>query len=391
MTKRGYKYVLCCLLVSSLLVVVSGCDIFTSDGIIETMVEGDEVISTFYGEGEINQYQDNELLCKIDYKEWKGNEDKYRIEYEYTMTDLYKQAVDNGLIKGEIEADKEIDVTNGNQLIAYLPGKETYYIKPVSLADKVNPTLLQGINQVLHFGSLKEYALELINEVSNSHDVTIKDNVKIGSYTTQYILAEPKLGKQGEATVELWIDQDSWMVVKCRNTIGNLMVEREYKDFTFNPKINEEKFIMDIPEHAKVIKLDENLDIVNQEVSLKEAVSRLKVPVFYIPDEQIATMKEARYIETSNVLYARVEITYLTPEGEEFIVQNMPSSKLQENFDLNCEKVKIGDTEAIYLEQAPMKIIEFTKEGTLCDIYVKNSELSKEKLIELAKALEMKK
>ena len=391
MSKRSWKYILCFFILTSLSGIMSGCSFFTSEGFTEAMVQEDETLNTFYGEAEINQYQDNELLCKVNFKEWKGNENKYRVEYKYTVTDAYKEAVDNGLIKGEIEADEEIDITNGNQLIAYVPAKDTYYIKPVSLADEVNPTVLQGINQVLRSGSLKEYALELINEVSNSHDVTIKDNVRIGSYTTQHVLAVPKEGKLGEPTVELWIDQDSWMVIKSKTAMGNLIVEQEYKNFTLNPKIDEEKFIMDIPKDAKVVHLDENLDIVNQEVSLKEAVDWLKVPIFYIPDEKIATMKEARYIETSNEIYARVEITYLTPEGEEFIVQNMPSSKFLESLDFNCEKVKIGDIEAIYFEQAPTRIIEFTKEGTLCDLYVKNSELSKEELIKLAKALEMKK
>ncbi len=391
MSKRAWNYILYFFLVSNLLGITSGCSFFASEGVAEAMVQGDETINTFYGEAEINQYQDGELLSKTNYKEWKGDKNKYRIEYKFTITDAYKEAVDNGLIKGEIEADEEIDVTNGDQLIAYVPAKDIYYIKPVSLADEVNPTVCQGINQVLRSGSLKEYALEFINEVSSSHDVTIKDNVKIGGYTTQYVLAVPKQGKLGEATVELWIDQDSWMVIKSKSTIGNLIVEQEYKDFTLNPRIDKEKFIMDIPKDAKVVHLDENLDIVNQEVSLKEAVDWLKVPIFYIPDEKVAKMKEARYIETSNQIYARVEITYLTPEGEEFIVQNMPSSKLQESFELNCEKIKIGDVEAIFVEQAPLKIIEFAKEGTLCDLYVKNGEISKEELVKLAEALEMKK
>ena len=214
MSRKSWKYILLIFLGCSLLGLTSGCGFFTSQGLAEAIVEGDEVITTFYGEAEINQYQDGELLSKINYKEWKGDKNKYRIEYKIKVSDAYKEAVDNGLIKGEIEADEEIDVTNGDQLIAYVPAKDIYYIKPVSLADEVNPTVCQGINQVLRSGSLKEYALEFINEVSSSHDVTIKDNVKIGGYTTQYVLAVPKQGKLGEATVELWIDQDSWMVIK---------------------------------------------------------------------------------------------------------------------------------------------------------------------------------
>ncbi len=391
MYKRRWNRKIAVLMVCGLLITTSGCSLLSSEGIVEAMVQEDLEVNTFYGEAYIRQYYDEELLYTLSYKEWKGSENKYRAEYKTVVTDSYKAAVDNGLMKGDIESEEEIDITNGDQLIAYVPAKETYYIKPISLADEVAPAIVQGINQVLRAGSLKEYALELIDEVSKSHDVTIKDNVKCGNYTTQHIVAVPKEGKVGEATIEAWIDQNSWMVVKTKSSAGKLITEQEYKTFTINPTIDEEKFIMVIPEGAKVVKLDENLDIVNEQVSLEEAVSKLKVPIFYIGDEKLATMKEARYIETSNQLYARVEITYVTPEGKEFIVQNMPSNKFQENLDLGLEKVKLNNIEGIYVEQAPMKIIEFNKEGTLCDIYIKNSEMSKEELVELAKALEIKK
>ena len=391
MYKRRWNRKIAVLMVCGLLITTSGCSLLSSEGIVEAMVQEDLEVNRFYGEAYIRQYYDEELLYTLSYKEWKGSENKYRAEYKTVVTDSYKAAVDNGLMKGDIESEEEIDITNGDQLIAYVPAKETYYIKPISLADEVAPAIVQGINQVLRAGSLKEYALELIDEVSKSHDVTIKDNVKCGNYTTQHIVAVPKEGKVGEATIEAWIDQNSWMVVKTKSSAGKLITEQEYKTFTINPTIDEEKFIMVIPEGAKVVKLDENLDIVNEQVSLEEAVSKLKVPIFYIGDEKLATMKEARYIETSNQLYARVEITYVTPEGKEFIVQNMPSNKFQENLDLGLEKVKLNNIEGIYVEQAPMKIIEFSKEGTLCDIYIKNSEMSKEELVELAKALEIKK
>lgn len=390
MYKGKWRKKIAVLAVFGLLITTSGCSLLSSEGTIEAMVQGDLEVNTFYGEGEMRQYYNEELLLTIGYKEWKGTENKYRVEYKYTVTDSYKEAVDNGLKKGDIESGEEIDITNGDQLIAYVPDRDTYYIKPVSLADEINPAFSQGINQVLRYGGLKEYALEVIDEVSESHDVTIKDNVKCGNYTTQHIVAKPKEDVVGEATIEAWIDQNSWMVVKTKSSVGKLITEQEYKTFTINPSVSEEKFIMTIPEGAEVIKLDEQLGVVNQKVSLEEAVSKLKVPIFYIGDEKLATMKEARYIETSNQLYARVEITYVTPEGKEFIVQNMPSNKFQENLDLGLEKVKLNNIEGLYVEEAPKKKIRFYKEDTLCDIYVKNSEMSKEELLELAKALEIK-
>ena len=272
MYRKGWIYRIT-VLIGCLTMITSGCSLLSSGGITEAMVQGEQEINTFYGEAEIRQYYNEELLCTVSYKEWKGTENKYRVECKTAITDGYKENVDNGLIKGNIDAEEEIDVTDGNQLIAYVPSTETYYIRTATLADEVNPVAVQGINQILLYGSLREYALELINEVSESHNVTVEDNIRYENYTTQHVVAVPKEGKQGDATIEVWIDQDSWMVVKLKSTVGKLVVEREYKKFTFNPRIDQEKFILTIPEGAKVIKLDENLDIVNQEVSLKDRKS----------------------------------------------------------------------------------------------------------------------
>ena len=157
-----------------------------------------------------------------------------------------------------------------------------------------------------------------------------------------------------------------------------------------NPKIDEEIFEVEIPTHASVVYLDNNLEKTNEEVTLEEAVKRLGVPIFYLEEKQGINLTSAKYIETISNLCERVDLTYRTRDGKEVIVQNSPSSVFYEKLDLGYEEIMIQDKEAIYREIGSMKLIEFVDKDVICDLYVKNSEMGRQELIELASKLILK-
>ncbi len=376
---------------TSLLVILSlltGCGNWAVDDVMETFIETDELVTSFYGEGISSQYLDDELLFEYNFKEWKGEGQDYRIEFKAYISDKYKKELNSELAKGDYEATEEIDVYHDNQIIAYVPDTDIYHIKPISLADEVDPAILDGINRVIYYGGPKEYALKTISDISKTHEVFIEDNKNLNGYTTQHLIAKPKAGNEAKGYVELWIDQDSWMIVKEKYVIGNLTNISEYQYFEINKKVDPNKFIMEIPQDAKVVRLSENLEKVKKEVSLEEAVQLLQVPVMHLEENNFTKLKSANYIEVSNELYAKIELIYLV-EGKEVLVESRPASSLQESLDFGYEKVRINDVEGIYVEKGAMKIIEFVKGKTLCDIYVKNSSLTKEELIYWAKKLKV--
>ena len=135
--------------------------------------------------------------------------------------------------------------------------------------------------------------------------------------------------------------------------------------------------------------LDSDLKIRNEEVTIDEAVELLGVPIFYIKEDDVKLM-EIHYIESIDTQYGRVELIYETNDGNQFIIENTPAYGLYEKIKLEHDKVQVRDIEANYIETSNVKGIEFTEEGTICDIYIKNSELSKEELIQLANKLELK-
>lgn len=381
------------LLLGGMMGSLTGCSYFRSVDVFQSLSEEKEIY-TFYGEGREKSYLDNKLVQVIVFKEWKGTGKKYHSKADIEVDkDFYEQylgeAAEEELIEGNIVRIDEEDTYNEDKFIVYEPYKNQYSIKNTSLVDEVNPSILLGINRALSVGGLKDYATSVITGLAKEYDLAIEDNVKINGRQTQHITAVSK--ELGEKEIqEIWIDQNTWLILKERVQQGNYTVEFEYVDFIMNPRIDEEIFEVEIPTHASVVYLDNNLEKTNEEVTLEEAVKRLGVPIFYLEEKQGINLTSAKYIETISNLCERVDLTYRTRDGKEVIVQNSPSSVFYEKLDLGYEKIMIQDKEAVYREIGSMKLIEFVDKDVICDLYVKNSEISRQELIELASKLILK-
>lgn len=371
----------------------TGCGYFTSPTAIEALTKEDQV-DTFYGEGKGNIYIDNKLVQKYDFREWKGQDKDYfvradiRTEEEFFKQYYGEEEITPSMRDGDWILMREEDTFNDSELVVYVAHKNQYSIKSMSLADEVTGNIRTGINSVLENGSLKNYVMEIITQLEGEYNFSIEDDVRVNGYLTQHIVATSKDETKSDR-YEFWVDQNTWLVVKSVQTLGNYTYEEEYNKFELNPKVDDSLFIVNIPEDADIQYLDNNLEKTNQEVTLDEAVKKLGTPVFYLQDEGFELIG-SHYIESINEQYGRVELTYHTEDGSEFIVKSSPSSIVYEKLQLGYEKVMVGEIEASYIETGSAKYIEFIEDGTICDVYIKNSELSKEELIEIANRLSIK-
>ena len=370
----------------------TGCSYITSSASIEALTEETQV-ETFYGEGKLSIYIDDEIVQKAEVQEWKGKNKKYHSKNQIAtkqefFKEYYNEEILENMIKGDWVMMWEEDTINDDQLVIYLPHKEQYSIKNLSLADEVKNNVRTGADKMLETGSFKDYVMQRIDEYEQDYILTIKNDVRVNNYLTQQVTATHKDTNKHDK-ITLWIDQYSWVIVKEVIDIGNYRYEYEYTKTELNPNIDEEIFEIDIPKDKEVQYLDSDLKIRNEEVTIDEAVELLGVPIFYIKEDDVKLM-EIHYIESIDTQYGRVELIYETNDGNQFIIENTPAYGLYEKIKLEHDKVQVRDIEANYIETSNVKGIEFTEEGTICDIYIKNSELSKEELIQLANKLELK-
>lgn len=393
MLKGSLSRSICVLIAMIIIFQATGCSYFTSPMAIEALTK-DVQVDTFYGEGKGMTCINGEPIQEYDFVEWKGYNKDYCIEAEIRtkkeyFEECYDQEITGEMLDGDIVITSEKDIYNDSEIIIYEPYINQYSIKSVSFVDEVSEKdNSKNMNDILQDGSLKSYVMDMITKLEADYNLSIENDVKINGYLTQHIKAEAK-EKDKKSQYDFWVDQNTWMVVKEREILGNYIIQTEYTKFELNPKVDSNLFKVDIPKDASVQYLDNNLEKTNEEVTLDEAVRKLKSPVFYLDDQSIQSMG-IHYIESIDDQYGRVEITYHTQDGNEFIVRSSPSSIIYEKLNLGYEQIDLGDIKANYIETGSSKYIEFIKDGTICDVYIKNSELTKEQLIDLANKLKEK-
>ncbi|MBE6024204.1 MAG: hypothetical protein E7231_13580 [Cellulosilyticum sp.] len=390
--KDKYKRLKNGILLIGTLLYTTGCSYFTSPTEIE-MLMVEEQVETFYGEGVQRSYFDNELVQEITFKEWKGKNKKYRSEAEVlTKKEVFEQLsneeITEEMLQGEYVLQTEQDTFNETQFIAYLPYKNYYCIKDMSFAAEVTDDIRLGMGKKLETGSLKEYVMNLINQYEKDYTLVIEDDVRMNNYITQHIIATGKDKSKNELH-EFWVDQNTWLIVKEVQKQGSIINEVEYTKFELNPKLEDKIFEVNIPEGATVEYINDNLEKKNKVVSIDTAIKYLGSPIFYLREEQGIKLIETHYIESVNEQYGRVELTYTIDKGSKVVISNTLASTLYDKLDLGYERVTVRGLDAYYLETESMKVIEFIDQGMICDIYIKNSEMSREELIDLANQLEL--
>ena len=377
----------------SAIIHTTGCGYFISPTAMEILTK-DEQVETFYGEGIAKSYVNDEIVQELVFREWKGKSEKYHNKVQVrTEKNFFEQLSDeeitDEMLQDGFVIQTEEDTFNDTQLIVYLPYKNQYCIKDMSLAAEVTDNVRTGISKVLEGGSLKDYVMNIINTYEEEYTLTIENDVRINNYLTQHITAVPK-DKNKDEQYEFWVDQNTWLVVKEIQKQGSLINESEYTKFELNPKIDESLFEVSIPEDAEIEYINDNLEKKNEEVTISEAIRRLGSPIFCLEGQPGVRLIEVHYIEAINERYGRVELTYMTDGGDEFIIRNSPSSKLYEKLELGYEKINVRGLDGSYIETGGVKIIEFIDQNIICDVYIKNSEMSKEELVRLTNKLNFK-
>lgn len=391
MLDKHYKYIVMVMLLC-IVFWMTGCNYFISNDAIETFSQ-EKAIETFYGEGILKTYVDNELVKKGIVKEWKGKNGRYHNEVKVMVDrEFYEQNYTDEITEEMLDGDKVIlteqDTVTDKELIIYIPYKDLYWIKSMSLVAEVTDDIRVGIDSILFSGTLKEYVMEWISFYEKDYILTIEEDVRMNNYMTQHIIAIPKDKKLAEKH-EIWVDQNTWLTVKEVVKSGNVTNEFEYVKYELNSKIDEEIFEVEIPTDAQIEYVYDNLEKLNKIVTLEEAIELFGKPIFYL-EEKSMQLLDSRYIESIDEQYGRVELTYMTPEGNKFIIRSSPSSPLYEKLHLDYEHIDIQGIKANYIETSSTKNIEFIAQDIICSVYIENNEMSKEQLIEIANNLKLK-
>lgn len=266
-----------------LTVLLSGCNTigqFSPEKVISNAL-ADEREITYYGEMEADIKGIDELSGS-EYKEWRGK-DKFRIEYK------------------EEDGNKIIIVYDGESMITYDEGEK-------------KATKVDGQGEVLQELALspKEQIESLFTLIRDTHDIKTVGSEKIAGRDTFHIIAKKKENaKTLFGDQELWIDKESWLVLKIKIAAGGTENELTYTKIEFEPQLDDDLFQITLPEDIKVEEMDTLLPNMTDTITLAEVPTKFEQNVLYIPDTKAHEMDTITYTEIDgNPGYADVTIDY---------------------------------------------------------------------------------
>lgn len=217
---------------------------FSPQEVVNTALqEADEPIA-FYGEYTL-QSNDDESAVKVE--QWVAKDGKRRIEMKTADGDLEMISVNDG------KTISTYDTTTNTAMIMNMAEKDM---------------------QLLNGQTPQQQAKQLLELVKNSHELSTVGDEKIAGRDTFHIIAKAKDAKTLIGDQEIWIDKETWMVLKSISISNQLVLTQEFTKIDYDPVLDKELFIFDIPEGATVEIMDES-SYAPQEATMNEVKEEL--------------------------------------------------------------------------------------------------------------------
>lgn len=105
--------------------------------------------------------------------------------------------------------------------------------------------------------SPREQTGTLLEAIKDSHDLSEGEAEEIAGRPTFHIIAKAKDKKALIGDVEIWIDKETWLPLKQVSHSGGQAFTLEYQKIEFNPKMEDDLFVLDIPEDATIERIAE--------------------------------------------------------------------------------------------------------------------------------------
>lgn len=205
--------------------------------------EADETTS-YYAEYTMH-FSDDE--SDFSAKEWVSEDGKRRVE----------------IASGDGD-EQSIAINDGQQLSVYDQASNTVNIMKFSSEDQA--ALMQQ--------SPRQQAEHLLKLIKDTHDFTNEADEKVAGRDTFHIVAKTKDDASLIGDQDIWIDKETWMVLKSVSKSAHTELTQEYTKIDFKPKLEEELFVLDFPEDATVEVMDDE-SYAPKEVSLEDVKESL--------------------------------------------------------------------------------------------------------------------
>lgn len=231
-----------------------------------------------------------------------------------------------------------------------------------------------------------EQAKQLVKAIENTHTIEIVGNEKLLDRDVIHVKAVPNKNEAnlfGET--ELWIDKETWFILKTTSKIDNLLSTTEYTKFEINPKFEQDVFIFDMPEGAEVV----DLNTQSEQIVLKnvdEAKQYMNKPFYYVADESDMTLHEITVFTMENI---PAQLTF------NYIKEGLPYFSLvvtevgEENQAFDGEGINVRGQEGVLHEMGEFRSISWVEDGIGYAALIDSADATTDEVLELIENMKL--
>ena len=272
-----FKKLITIMLLSSILMTACSIDNQSSilpEDIVVYAIEANEDIDSYYMESKITIYEDDEIIDEMNTKEWFSSVDgeaRSRIE---SISD-----------SGEIS----ISTNNGENIIIY--DEKTNMVSIATVTEEMANSIVNNTS--------KKQTMNTLESMKETHNIENLGEVEMNGMNVYHLKARPIKENSITGEQELWIDKETWNIVKLINSGLGGKVELQVLKFDTSPEIDESIFTQDIPEDAEIANIDG--PIMEEEiVTIEELTEEMGKPLLYVPESLGYELRQIRLYKFNN-------------------------------------------------------------------------------------------
>lgn len=344
------------ILLSILTLLLGGCSQemkVSADEIIHNAIESEKELTTYEGKAEMKLYEGEKLV-------------DHAIIHE-SMDDGKRKIVTEDQINKQITEA----LNDGKKLLMYDKGAEEAF--EIDLGE------LDGLENM----SPKEQFKMMLESMGDSHTYEVVGEEKVLDFDTYHIKVKANEKDSLLGDMELWVEQDTWFVVKLTSETGEMKNEIEYMELNFSPKFDADTFTLEIPENVEISGLEESFG--PEPVTLEEAEEALGQTFLVFSEEEMQLSEVNMYDFSEGLGRHEVELNYTTDEDIPLVTLSVFPA--EEEMDLGGNDVTIRGQEGAYEET--IKGFFWDEDGLRYSLLITNPDMDKEEILKLTESMKL--
>ncbi len=333
---------------------------YSPEQVIQNAMEEVATVGAYYSEEKIVSIENGEETERFVIKTWHGEDGKIRTEME-----------------NEDGGDKTISVNDGASFTTYFVDQNE-----VSIFEDPEHSFTQP--------SPKEQASFLLETIKDTHSLSVKGTEEVAGRTAYHLVAKANEENALLGDLEVWVDEENWMVLKTISKTADMEVEAVYTKIDFEMEIPSTVFTLELPDDVKVQNLDDLYK--TTELSLEEVAQVTGNPTLHFPAVEGMDISKIESFEMEGeVARKEVSIEY-EKEGLPLLTLSIfqSSEEIEEIDTLPGEKTaEIRGQKGGTMEFGDFRAVTWQEGGLSYSIIIVDPNLTLEEVIEWAAEMEL--